>query len=73
MKQEEGRTVEPIEEVIVTVDDQFAGSVIQMLSDKKGLMQNMFSEHGLTTLQFAVPTRGMLGMRSKFILLTKGE
>ncbi len=73
MQEHDGVKVEPVEEVFVTVDDEFSGSVIQMLSDKKWLMQNMFSENGLTTLQFHVPTRWMLGMRSQFILLTKWE
>jgi GTP-binding protein len=73
MKEENGQVHEPIESVIVNVADDLSGSVIQMLSDKKGLMQNMFSDNGITTLEFHVPTRGMLGMRSQFILLTKGE
>jgi GTP-binding protein len=36
-------------------------------------MQNMMSENGLTSLEFDVPTRGLLGFRSDFILTTKGE
>jgi len=36
-------------------------------------MQEMLSEHGLTNLEFDVPTRGLLGFRADFILLTKGE
>ncbi len=73
MHEENGQTVEPVEEVIVNVEDDLSGSVIQMLSDRKGMMQNMFSENGITTLEFHVPTRGMLGVRAEFILLTKGE
>lgn len=73
MYKENGQTLEPVEEVIVNVDEALSGSVIQMLSDRKGMMQNMFTENGITTLEFHVPTRGMLGVRSQFILLTKGE
>lgn len=73
MQKQDWKTMEPIEEVYITIDDEHAGSIIQMLSDKKWLMQNMFSEHWTTTLQFHVPTRWMLGIRSQFILLTKGE
>lgn len=36
-------------------------------------MKNLYSEHGLTTIEFDVPTRGLLGVRSTFILMTKGE
>ena len=73
MRQENGQTLEPIEEVIVNVDDSLSGTIIQLLSDRKGMMQNMFSTNGLTTIEFHVPTRGMLGLRAQFILLTKGE
>jgi GTP-binding protein len=57
MREENGQTMEPVELVVVNVADGLSGSVIQMLSDKKGLMQNMLSENGITTLEFHVPTR----------------
>lgn len=44
-----------------------------MLSERKGLMKNLSSEHGLTTIEFDVPTRGLLGVRANFILMTRGE
>lgn len=69
----EGKRNEPVERVAITVEDEFSGNVIQMMSDRKGLMQNMMSENGLTNLEFDVPTRGLLGFRADFILITKGE
>jgi len=37
------------------------------------MMQNMMSTNGLTTIEFEIPTRGLLGFRGEFILTTKGE
>lgn len=73
MKEVDGHKQEPIEHVAITVSDDLAGTVIQMLADRKGMMTNMFSEHGMTNLEFEVPTRGLLGFRAAFILMTKGE
>ncbi len=73
MKVVDGHKQEPIEHVAITVSDDLAGTVIQMLADRKGMMTNMFSEHGMTNLEFEVPTRGLLGFRAAFILMTKGE
>ncbi|HMR01710.1 MAG TPA: translational GTPase TypA, partial [Candidatus Gracilibacteria bacterium] len=47
--------------------------IIETLSQRKGIMQNIVSKEGQTTLEFEIPTRGLLGFRSTFILLTKGE
>lgn len=64
---------EPIEEVVLSVPDEYAGSVISKLNVRKGLMQEMKSENGFTRLEYLVPTRGLLGYRSEFINDTRGE
>ena len=64
---------EPIESVVINVPDLMAGKVIEAISIRKGVMKNMKSENGNTTLDFDVPTRGLLGFRSQFMLMTKGE
>ncbi len=69
----EWTTEEPIERVAVTVDDDLAWTVIDLLAKRKWLMQNMQSENGLTQLEFEVPTRWLLWFRSDFILVTKWE
>jgi len=69
----EGKKEEPVERVAVTVEDNLAWGIIEMLANRKGLMQNMQAENGLTNLEFDVPTRGLLGFRADFILVTKGE
>lgn len=72
-KLENGEKLEPIEQLIVNVEDHLSGSIIEMIANRKGMMQSMKSENGLTTIEFEVPTRGLLGLRGEFILLTRGE
>ena len=73
MKREDGHLMEPIEQVVITVADELSGTIITMLSDRKGLMTDMVSHNWQTTLTFECPTRGLLGLRAEFILMTKGE
>lgn len=72
-KMEDGKKLEPIENLIVNVDDKLAWTMIELISNRKWLMQTMKSENGLTTIEFEVPTRGLLWLKGEFILLTKGE
>lgn len=72
-KEEGGKKLEPIEQLIVNVDDGLTGTIIENISNRKGMMQSMKSENGLTTIEFEIPTRWLLGFRGEFILLTKGE
>lgn len=69
---ESGRE-EPIERVAITVAENLSWAVIDMLAQRKWLMQNMMSDHWLTNLEFDVPTRWLLWFRADFILMTKGE
>ena len=72
-KDETGQTLEPIEEVVLSVPDQYSGSVISKLNLRKGMMTQIHSENGYTRLEYLVPTRGLLGYRSEFINDTHGE
>ena len=65
--------LEPMEEVIVSVPDEYSGSVISKLNVRKGIMREMQSENGYTRLSYLAPTRGLLGYRSEFINDTRGE
>jgi GTP-binding protein len=72
-KTPEGDILEPIEEVVVDVDDNFSGSVVEKLSSRKGEMQEMKpSTGGKTRLIFLVPSRGLIGYQSEFLTDTKG-
>lgn len=73
MQEIDGVKNEPIENVVINVPDEMSGSIIEALGKRKGIMKNMISENGLTALEFECPTRGILGFRSLFLLLTKGE
>ena len=72
-KDEKGRKLEPIEEVVISVPDEYSGSVISKLNLRKGIMTQMAAENGYTRLEYLVPTRGLLGYRSEFINDTRGE
>jgi GTP-binding protein len=73
LKEENGQTTEPFEEVLVNVPENLTGVVIEKLSKRKGLMTNMKPEHGSTRLVFEIPTRGLLGYRGEFTIDTRGE
>lgn len=70
---ENGQTQEPIEEVVISVPDEYAGTVINKLNIRKGMMCQMSGENGYSRLEYLVPTRGLLGYRSEFINDTHGE
>lgn len=72
-KEIDGKLCEPVESVVITVPENISGKVIEALSQRKGLMTNIQTENGKTTLEFEIPTRGLLGFTSSFILLTRGE
>jgi GTP-binding protein len=73
MQEIDGVKQEPIENAVINVPDNMAGQVIEALGRRKGIMKNMKSENGNTMLEFEVPTRGLLGFRSAFLLITRGE
>ncbi len=68
-----GKLQEPIELLIATVPEQYAGVVIEKLGKRKGIMQNMVSREGQTRLEYFIPTRGLIGFRSEYIMETHGE
>lgn len=72
-KEVDGVKMEPFEEVIVDVPSEFASTVIDKLSRRRGVLMNMKEDRGETRLTFEAPTRGLLGYRGQFIVDTKGE
>lgn len=73
MREENGVTVEPYEDLIVDVPDEFTGSCIEKLSIRKGEMKDMQSNGIRTTINFHIPSRGLIGFRNEFIRMTRGE
>ncbi|MCI8506198.1 MAG: translational GTPase TypA [Lachnospiraceae bacterium] len=71
---EKGRRLEPMELVYIDVPDEFSGTVIQKLSLRKGELQGMSpSGTGYTRMEFAIPSRGLIGYRGDFLTDTKGN
>ena len=67
------KLMEPVEQLIVSVPDEYAGAVISKLNIRKGMMTTMSTKEGFSKLEYFVPTRGLLGYRSEFINDTRGE
>src|SRR2546423_1495015 len=69
-----GQRLEPIEEVIVDVDEEFSGVVIDKMSQRKAEMQDMRpSGGGKLRLSFLAPTRGLIGYHGEFLTDTRGS
>ncbi|HUM83767.1 MAG TPA: translational GTPase TypA [Lachnospiraceae bacterium] len=72
-KDEQGRKLEPMEIAYVDVPGDFSGTVISMLSERKGELQGMSTlSDGTTRLEFAIPARGLIGFHGSFLTATKG-
>lgn len=73
-KGKNGENLEPVEEVVISLPDEYTGSVISKLNLRKGLMREMMSEgNGYSKIIYTAPTRGLMGYRSEFINDTHGE
>ena len=70
---ENGQKLEPMETAIIDVADEFSGTVISMLNQRKGELQGMSTTNGgYTRLEFSIPSRGLIGFRGEFLTATKG-
>ena len=73
-KDENGKLLEPIETAYIDVPDEFTGTVIDKLSQRKGELQSMSASNGSSTrLVFSIPARGLIGYRGEFLTDTKGN
>ncbi len=72
-KEIDGVRCEPFENLIVDVPEEYAGSCIERLAGRKAEMQEMNNSKGRTTMAFHIPARGLIGFRSEFIRMTRGE
>jgi GTP-binding protein len=72
-RQENGQTLEPVEEVYIEVPGDSLGVVMEMLGTRRSTMKEMHTaDDGSVHLQYLVPTRGLLGFRNKFLTATRG-
>lgn len=73
IKEENGKKMEPFEEVMADVPAEFQGAVIEKLSNRGFIMMNMIPHESQVRLIFEGPTRGLLGYKGQFIIDTRGE
>lgn len=67
-----GNKLEPYETVVIDVDDEYTGTVINKINERKGDLQDMRANAGKTRLTFIVPSRGLIGYHSEFLTDTRG-
>ena len=72
MKKVDGKLLEPYEELILDVEEDTVGAVIDAVSKRKGQFLEMIPDTGFTRLRYKIPTRGLLGFKSEFMNLTRG-
>lgn len=73
-KMVDGQRMEPVEQVEIEVSEQYQGTVIELLGQRRGQMRDMsYREDGTVNLTFHVPTRGLLGFRQQFMTASRGE
>ena len=72
-KDEEGNITEPIEEVVINVDDEHSGIIVKKMSQRKGIMTDIRAYGGgKTKILFLAPSRGLIGYQSEFLTDTRG-
>jgi GTP-binding protein len=71
-KEIDGEIQEPYENVMIDVEDQHQGSIIEELGKRRGDMTNMEVDGGRVRLTFMIPSRGLIGFRSQFLTMTSG-
>ena len=73
IKEIDGQKCEPVEEMTIDCPDEVAGTVIELSTRRKGVLTNMESNSGRTRLEFDIPSRGIIGLRSNMLTATAGE
>ncbi len=68
-----GKKCEPIESLTVDVPEEFAGKIIELVSQRKGEMKAMFTKGDMQRLEFEIPTRGLNGFRSTALTQSGGQ
>jgi GTP-binding protein len=72
-REENGKVLEPMERVFLDIPEEKVGVVTEKLSTRKGRMTTMQNHgHGRVTMEFIIPSRGLIGFRSQFLTDTKG-
>ena len=73
VKEIDGKKCEPIEEMTVDCPQEYSGTVIEVATKRKGTLTNMETNGDRTRLEFTIPSRGIIGLRSNMLTATAGE
>ena len=72
-KEQDGKTVEPVERLFLDIPEEFVGKITEKLSIRKGRMESLVNKgSGRVSMEFLIPSRGLIGFRSQFLTDTKG-
>jgi len=72
-KGEDGQTLEPIEYLVIDVPEKNMGSVMELVGNRRGELARMDNRHGQVHLEFTIPARGLIGLRTRMMTATQGE
>jgi GTP-binding protein len=73
MKEIDGRTCEPIEELTISVPEEFASKMIDLATKRKGEMTSMDTQGDRVVIVFDIPSRGIIGLRTNVLTASQGE
>jgi GTP-binding protein len=72
-KQQDGKTLEPVERLFLDIPEEFVGKITEKLSIRKGRLESLVNKgSGRVSMEFLIPSRGLIGFRSQFLTDTKG-
>jgi GTP-binding protein len=72
-KEQDGKMVEPVERLFLDIPEEFVGKITEKLSIRKGRMESLVNKgSGRVSMEFLIPSRGLIGFRSQFLTDTKG-
>ncbi len=72
-KDEKGKTMEPVERLFLDIPEEFVGKITEKLSNRKGRLESLVNKgSGRVSMEFLIPSRGLIGFRSQFLTDTKG-
>ena len=73
LKKVNGQTYEPVEELKIDLPQESSGTAIEMVTKRKGIMLSMIPKNDRVLLEFEIPSRGIIGLRSQMLTATAGE
>lgn len=73
MKDIDGQKHEPIEHMVIDVPEEYAGKAIELVTQQKGLLEVMEPKGDIQHLEFVIPSRGLIGLRSRMLTSTAGQ